>query len=414
MRFEMNPNDLFEPIRRRRSRLERLVELTNNLDRNRQELQRAIADYRAFQPGAERSLIEGLEKTAANLSMKIADQEVNAANLDRRLRDANSARVGPLVVWKFFTAEQKQIRASASLLAEAVSAARLRLSSDQAELSKIRAHIISSEKRILSHGRFDLDASAKRLSSIGPEVDRLRAAHASDAAELVRIETKIRPHAQELDRMQTQLAALSADVARANVFEKELSAASNTYERKRVHEQCEAKFGTGSPKQVINDRRHKIRSLENNIPKVERRVQEEFQKLERTIGRLVIDGNNACYEGQTFIGPRAISALIRELGGRYKTTVVFDASIRALLKTDSQGVERILGTSGITHIAPTKTAADEYLMKLADQDRNTFILSNDRFAEYHDYEVIKSGRVLRFLIAGGKIMANDIDISASI
>ena len=84
-----------------------------------------------------------------------------------------------------------------------------------------------------------------------------------------------------------------------------------------------------------------------------------------------------------------------------------------MLRTDTQGVERTLGTSVNTHVAPTKTAADEYLMKLADQDSNTFILSNDRFAEYHDYDVVKSGRVLRFLIAGGKIMANDIDISVN-
>lgn len=66
-----------------------------------------------------------------------------------------------------------------------------------------------------------------------------------------------------------------------------------------IHKECEEKFGTGSPKQVINDRRGKIRSLDNNIPKLERRIREELQKLERTIGHLLIDGNNACYEGQS-------------------------------------------------------------------------------------------------------------------
>lgn len=120
-----------------------------------------------------------------------------------------------------------------------------------------------------------------------------------------------------------------------------------------------------------------------------------------------------CYEGQSFIGLRAISALIRELGGRYKTTVVFDASIRAMLRTDTQGIERALGASVNTHVAPSKTAADEYLLKLADLDNTAYILSNDRFAEYHDYNVVKSGRVFRFLVAEGKLMANDIDISVN-
>ena len=84
-----------------------------------------------------------------------------------------------------------------------------------------------------------------------------------------------------------------------------------------------------------------------------------------------------------------------------------------MLKTDTQGVERALGTSANTHLAPTKTAADEYLLKLADQDASAYILSNDRFAEYHDFDVVKSSRVLRFLIAEGKMMANDIDVSVA-
>jgi hypothetical protein len=229
----------------------------------------------------------------------------------------------------------------------------------------------------------------------------------------LRIEAKIRPHTQELDRLKSELATLNADIARASRFEQGLSSAANTYERAMIHKECEEKFGTGSPKQVISDRRGKIRSLDNNIPKLERRIREELEKLERTIGHLLIDGNNACFERQSFIGLRAISALLRELGGRYKTTVVFDAKIRAMLKTDTQGIERALGTSVNTHVAPTKSAADEYLLKLADQDNSAFILSNDRFAEYHDYAAVKSGRLFRFLIADGKLMANDIDVSVN-
>ena len=93
-------------------------------------------------------------------------------------------------------------------------------------------------------------------------------------------------------------------------------------------------------------------------------IRDELQKLERTIGHLLIDGNNACYERQSFIGLSAISALLRELGGRYRTTVVFDASIRAMLKTDTQGIERALGKSHNTYVPPTKAAADEYLLSL--------------------------------------------------
>ncbi len=409
----MTSIDLLEPLRRRRSRLERLADQFKALERGRDELQRSIADFKAFRPEIEKGKIDSLEITATNLSRKIADQEVNTTNLNRRLHGANAAKVSPLVVWKYFTAEQKQLRSEAARLVSELASAKQQLSKDQGTLDKVRSDINAARKRISDHLNFDLSGSEMRLSSLGPEIERLRAAHAADSAELVRIETKIRPHTQELDRLKSELATLNADIARANRFEQELSSAANSYERAMIHKECEEKFGTGSPKQVINDRRGKIRSLDNNIPKLERRIREELQKLERTIGHLLIDGNNACYEGQSFIGLRAISALLRELGGRYKTTVVFDASIRAMLKTDTQGVERALGTTVNTHVAPTKSAADEYLLKLADQDNSAFILSNDRFAEYHDYSAVKSGRLFRFLIADGKLMANDIDVAVN-
>ncbi|MCE8523471.1 hypothetical protein MB818_21660 [Ruegeria sp. 1NDH52C] len=403
--------DPLEQLRQRHSRLERLADQVKALERTREDLQGAIDDYNAFQPEIEKGKIDNLEITATNHSRQIADQEVNKRELERRLQGENAAKVSPLVVWKYFTAEQKQIRSEASRLAVELSSAKQHLSSNQEALSKVRADINAARKRISDHENFDLNSSEKRLSSLGPEIERLKADHATDNAELERIETNIRPHTNERDRLKSELATLNADIARANRFEQELSSASNSYERRMIHEECEKKFGTGSPKQVISDCRKKIRSLENNIPKLERRIRDELKKLERTIGHLLIDGNNACYEGQSFIGLRAISALLRELGGRYKTTVVFDASIRAMLKTDTQGVERALGKSVNMHVAPTKTAADEYLLKLADQDNSAFILSNDRFAEYHDYDVVKSGRVFRFLIAEGKLMANDIDIS---
>lgn len=409
----MTSIDHLEPLRRRRSRLERLADQIKALDKARDELRRAIADFKAFRPEIEKGKIDSLEITATNLSRKIADQKVNTTNLDRRLHGTNAAKVSPLVVWKYFTAEQKQVRSEASRLAADLSSAKQQLSNDHGTLDRVRSDINAARKRLSDHANFDLNSSEMRLSSLGPEIERLKAAHAADNAELVRIETKIRPHTQELDRLQSELATLNADIARANRFEQELSSAANSYERAMVHKECEEKFGTGSPKQVISDRRGKIRSLDNNIPKLERRVREELQKLERTIGHLLIDGNNACYEGQSFIGLRAISALLRELGGRFKTTVVFDASIRAMLKTDTQGIERALGISVNTHVAPTKTAADEYLLKLANHDDSAFILSNDRFAEYHDYAAVKSGRLFRFLIADGRLMANDIDVAVN-
>ncbi|WP_394198563.1 hypothetical protein [Litoreibacter albidus] len=410
----MNSIDVLEPLLRRRSRVDNLTAKVRALRGRYEELQRSIADYRAFEPEIEKAKIANLEIITTDRSRQIADQEVNKENLKRKLRVINSDKVSPLMVWKYFTAEQDQIRSEAKRLTEQLASTNQCLQEDQETLFKVRAQINSISKRISDHENFDLNTSEKWLSSLGPEIEHLKAELAADKVELMHIEAKIRPHTSELDRLKSELATLNADIASADRFEQGLASASNGYESAMIHEECEKKFETGSPKQVIKDRERKIRSLENNVPKLERRIRDELQKVERTIGHLLIDGNNVCYEGQSFIGLRAVSALIKELGGRFKISVVFDASIRAMLKTDTQGVERALGDTVNTYVVPTKMAADEYLLKLADQDSGAYILSNDRFAEYHDYSVVKSDRVCRFLIAEGKLMVNDFDISVNV
>lgn len=406
----MNATNPLEPLQRRRSRLTMLTEQHRAMQETQKALQHSIENYKAFVPEVELEKIKRFESTSAGLSQKIADEEVNKASLANHLKNTQAAQTNPLAFWRFFTAEQKQLRKEANRLRKELSTVNKHLVSDNEALSKARADIRSSQRRISEHESFNLNGAETQLVAIQPKTRQMETDLAAARAELERIEEKIRPHSHELDRLKSELAIFNSDIAKADRFDQDLTAADNSYERAMIHQKCEEKFGSGSPKHVINDRRGKIRRLENNIPKLERRIRDELKKLDRTISHLVIDGNNVCYEGQSFIGLRGISALLEALDNRFKVTVVFDASIRAMLKTDSQGIEKVLGPKTATHVAPTKTAADEYLVKLAGKDHSVFILSNDRFAEYHDYDVIKSRRVLRFLIADGKLMANELDI----
>lgn len=409
----MNSFDILEPLSRRRSRIKALADQINALGRSRDGLASAIDKYKAFRPDVEKNNLESLESTTKKLSERISDQEIRRLNSARQLEDVNAAQVSRLKIWKYFTSEQSRLRFESSKLSSEIFVIDLSISKDQEALSKARADINTARRSITEYKNFDLGDCEKRLADLILEIERLKGVQAEDEAEVVKIDGLIRPHIIELDRLKSEVMTLNSDMMSASKFEKELSSAMNGYERAMIHEKCEEIFGTGRPKQVINDRKKKIRSLENNIPKLERRIRDELKKLERTISHLLIDGNNACYEGQSFIGLQAISALLPTLINRFKTTVVFDASIRAMLKTDNQGIERILGAAVNTHVAPSKQAADEYILKLAEEDKNTFILSNDRFSEYHDYDAVKSGRVLRFLIAENKFMANDLDVVAN-
>ncbi len=401
----------FEAIQQRHIRLKGLASQISTLEKDRNDLQQAIAQYKAFRPEIEIQNVDNLERTAELLSRKITDQNNQKSRLERSLQEVNSTRVMPLVVWKYFSAEQAQIRSKASQIKAELSLLQRDLTSNKELLTHILSELNAVKNRIQDHANFDLNVSEQRLLSLDTKIRHHKEDYNEKSSQLSWIEKKIAPHTQELNRLYSKLTNLNNEIATAERLDRELSSASNSYERAKIHEKCEMQFGNGRPSQVINERRKIIRGIESDINKLNRRVQEEIQKLERNITHLLIDGNNMCYEGQTFIGLRAISALVGELGDRYKITAVFDASIRAMLKTDNQGIQSALGKSINTHVSPTKTKADEYLLKLAADSETAYILSNDRFAEYHDYAAVMSHRVLRFLIAEGKLVVNDMDVS---
>lgn len=403
-----------EPLELRRSQLNKLVALNDANLKAQESLGKSIDSYRSFSPTEERDKVKRMERAIAQVPQEIADQEVRKSNLESTLKTKRKAQVNPLFFWRLFSEDQKNLRTEVSSLKKSLSDISNKLSQNNATLSTTRHEIWASKTRLIDHETFDIKDAEARFNAKKEEVQKIKLELEVKKIELQEIEEKIFPHTQILEKLVAELAALNTEISAASRFDQRLSSASNSKQRALIHNECEAKFGTGSPRQVINDRRSRIRSIENNIPKIERRIQDELKKLDRVITHLIVDGNNLCYEGQSFIGLLGISALLETLDGQFKISVVFDASIRAMLKTDTQGIEKVLGASAAIHVAPTKTAADEYLMKLAGKEQSVFILSNDRFAEYHDYDVVKTRRVLRFLIADGQLMAHELDISISI
>tara|TARA_R110002110_G_scaffold88482_1_gene230458 strand:- start:17 stop:1264 length:1248 start_codon:yes stop_codon:yes gene_type:complete len=403
-------DDILRPLQQRRNRLSELRSQLKNQQDRRQELERAANDYKTYDPVSEHKKLDTLVAKAAELSQEVGNVERSKATLDKQLWAVRSKQINPVIFWKFFTAEQKQLRAEVDRLQRKILALDQRIESDKTSLSKTNSNAGLAKKRLAEHKKFDLESTVKLLSGFPESIERTKADLVALSAELEAIETRMQPHVQKHERLKSEISTLNADIASANNFDRNLGNAANSYEKAMIHQECEVKFGIGSPKQVIKDRSGQIRRLEkNDIAKLERRIREELEKSVRTVDHLLIDGNNVCYEGQSFIELRGLTALLSALAGRYTLTVVFDASIRSLLKASTQDIKRRLGPSVMTHIAPTKTGADEYLLKLAGQDKGTFIISNDRYAEYHEYDAVKAGRLFRFLIADGKLMANDLD-----
>lgn len=410
----MVSDEFLRPLQLRQTRLNRLKVELGTIRTRTSALARSIKDYRCYEPEADRALIAALQGKQVTLASAAALQGATNEILESGLQAKREQQVGILHFRKFFSTEQKTLRIETRRLDEQLSKIRESISkSKDAMTAAINARSVA-EARLSAHAAFEVEPLIRSLAEAESETRRILALTTPLEIEIRGMESQTQVHLAEYRRLKTDLAMVNADIQAASRFDERLRNAADGAQRARIHQECQVRFGTGSPAHVIRTRSGRKRQLENNTPKVGRRILEELEKFDRTIERLIIDGNNLCYEGRTFIGLTALQALLGEIRGRFEIAVIFDASIRRLLRTNDHGISLILGTDQKVHVSPTRSAADEYLMKIAGDDARAFILSNDRFAEFHDYDVVKSGRVLRFMVAEGRIMVNALNVTAEL
>jgi rRNA-processing protein FCF1 len=176
-----------------------------------------------------------------------------------------------------------------------------------------------------------------------------------------------------------------------------------------IHEKCEELFGIGRPLRVISQQQKDIRQIKRDYQKLEKRVAEVASKASRTIDVIVIDGNNLCYDDVGFIGLSALETLVPILNREHTIVIVFDSAIRRMLKTNDRGLQKSLGDDIQVHVVASGSVADETVLDLAAKNDHTYILSNDRFGDYNDKEVVRAGRIIRHEIVGGQVFVHDLN-----
>lgn len=229
---------------------------------------------------------------------------------------------------------------------------------------------------------------------------------------LIKIKKEITP-LKEKEKLTSDNMLAYGDISRAIFFCKQLDTANNDYERAKIHKECELELGEGSPKEIIKQKNKVIISNENNIKKLKHRIADIKRKEEMDIHEVIIDGNNMCYEGDSFIGLLALKAVIPELQKYYKVTIIFDSIIRKHLGSGDKEIKSEFNGSAHVHIVSTQQYADETILNLSSGDHHTFVISNDRYGDYPDKEVKQNGRLIRFEIIKNRILINDLDINIS-
>lgn len=255
--------------------------------------------------------------------------------------------------------------------------------------------------------RLEADATVNALKShlvqLTIELDHLR-------IEKERIDEQLREPLAALMDAKWNKDRVEREIGLAMDFDRRLNCAPNSYERRMVHDECSATFNEGSPARVVSARRREAESLGRTVGKLDERVQSIVDRATRVVKTLVIDGNNLCYQYQTFIGLSALMAVGQKLSRDYPVVIVFDAAIRQQLQMRDQDIALKFGDVIKVHVVASKQKADETLLDAA-RDPDTYVISNDRFRDFPDKAAVREQRLIRHEILNGIVFVHDLSVA---
>lgn len=368
-----------------------------------------------FRSVDRKSLVEHIadsEATHVELSRALLQRQQDVGEIAIVHRKAVEPTKSALHPMYWFSQDQREIRKIRRMFWEQARNLVGDCIEQAARLEELKSEIDKAHSTLAKYDSFDEQATRTTIDELNNAICSTRSDQYQVAQLKLRVDCAIRPILKKLFENRSSLDEQNAKRSQATRLESELQSARNGYERACVHEKCERAFETGSPRSVIKRCDQRLRQLERDRQKTISRAREVARRASRDIGRLVIDGNNLCYSGREFIGMAALKAVMPLLSSDIDVVVVFDASIRRKMSSLDQELEQHFRSDVQIHVVATRQRADETLLQLAEQDQSTFVLSNDRFAEFDDMSCVKEDRVIRHEILAGSVFIHELGVQA--
>lgn len=207
--------------------------------------------------------------------------------------------------------------------------------------------------------------------------------------------------------IRAQVDSINKNIKLANQYIKALNSAGTSYERKQVHDQCLDKLGDSQPNRVLSKLENKKNQLQRDLDKINHRAEaEQKAKLyQSSIKELVVDGSNLCYCDTKFIGIEGLRRAAAELVKRYRVIVFFDNSIMHKASMPEKKIKAAFTGKNLDCIVvPKGTDADDAITRYASKKKSSYILSNDRFADYAECDAVRNERLIRCQIIKNQFM----------
>lgn len=360
---------------------------------------------------------------ATELDARVAARRIRVADLEKKLdpiaRGLPKLEEKGAYGWNpglWFSAEKRMWRQKAQECKQFIGNLdyEIRNAKKAVEIDATKADEIHAS--ISKHEGFDKGQSEARLATLLLETTAIASELENARTIFDRAQAAMAPHVAELRDLETQSRALRTKLESAISLETDLSSAANSFEKMKIHKECERIFDEGSPSRVIRSLNGQNERIERDIGKVKVRLSEVVNATTRDIRKVVFDGSNLCIANQGFIGLAALRPAALAVAHRAKSVVVFDRSMRARLKMSNYELQTAFGPTVTVHVADG--AADETVLDLA-TDATSYVVSNDRFADFKDKSAVMDGRVIRHEIAvdrvflrGGLDVAEDLEQAA--
>ncbi len=264
----------------------------------------------------------------------------------------------------------------------------------QQALSRSEAELASVQQLLLE--------SQERIRQLKEEVSAFSASNLAD-------------HENSYNAFLREINSLELELARKEDFRLNLDFQMiplNQEHRKLVEErrriERDVRDGDNPGTGPSSNQQRNLERIERSIAKIESRIAHLVRNATRTVNRIVLDGNNLCYEKNSPIGLRAVSKLATKLATNYEVLVVFDASIRQMAKPTNNSFPDF-PKEVVVHIVNAKTSADETILRLSSQP-GQFVISNDRFIDFPEAPAVSNGRIIRHEMVRGHLLVHDLQI----
>jgi chromosome segregation ATPase len=395
---------------------QRLASLREQAKRKSQVFQQICRQIEDYESQPEQRLIQALNdhvdawnRVDGRLrSLFIADLKARD-----QLRDVESAIGSLLNPFNWFDDEQDRLRNSRDALFRQLKESVAQIRSLSSQLAAAKDDWKLAKERLdwfrsfdISSARGEQEILSRQCSQLAGEIEKLERRSAA-------VDHALRPHIDAINDIERNLDRARSRRLQAEAFQQRLDKASTSYERKRIHDECERVLGTSNPRKAQSEIRPQIERLERDLEKSEARARSTARDASLEVGSIVIDGSNMCFtSAKQFIGLAVLQKVVPDLSSTYAMIVVFDASIRRRLRLDDKSIRDRLGHGVQVHVMPSKEGADETILDLAGVQSDRFVLSNDRYGDFCDKAAVSDGRILTHEIVDGRVFIRSLKYEA--